>query len=573
MQQLETDLHNAAALGQQLLQRHDHHVHEMELQRRTLEQELERQSHFVDLVDRLEDTNRHLEDQNLITMRENAMLLRRLEDLRSSLVSADYHNEELRSDLVATENNVGVLSHKAAKARDLESQIVTLKAERDLLEQELLALNVDNGRSNLRFREAESQIAVLHAQLHQLRAEVGEQKIYLDPHPVARCATSSSAQVIVAMPDPEVFTLFASNTTLEEDTADLRRVLADSQDEIRQLREQLHALRTSDEPEHNGPRKTMSQELHQHHHYHYHVPAKPNERKNKIRNSTGARRQSQANLGTPLAFSTPPTKFVYGHERSMSADTLTCGAESSIAKDKCHDEKNKSHHRDSGYFSFASSNDAERTSTEFNSSWQGHTAEDSLAPATRRYRSASCKSILVPQLSHAFSDEEDIAANDRLPLRQSKSHESVKDQGPNTKALHKSPFLYNTPRRPYASPLQQTTTGATVSMTSAELYNPQRNSFTSESLNSLRSMRNVSGPKYSGFSPKGPSIGAAKAIFWRNHSEKREPSVSRPSKWSFANWVSSTAIAPQQSESDTVTNKIVEVSVIDENLLSDALGL
>lgn len=601
MHQLEYDLLTAAKLGQHLLERHDRYVEEVEVERQRFEEAIQRQNVFAELVDQLEDSNRDLEDQNLRSMMENAELLKRLELLHSSLNSADQHNEELRSDLIKTENHVGVLTHKAARTRDLESDVAALESEKVELEQELVGMTASTRQSDQRYREAEAKITALHQQLnHIMKSDCGE----LDHKPRNR---SSERHKVAQLPEQEspclaqlsgstdrLSTSLSSNSALEQDTAELRRILADSQDEISQLREQL-ALRRAKipAPGHDGPRKTMSQELHQHHHYHYHVPAKQGEKKAKSRNSAAPKRESHLTMGAPLAYSTPPHALMPSqHKRSLSNDsTLSWTVEPTTCSSPPENLGKTRQQRDSGYFSFASSSGLDHNPLTPASPFST-TDQDNLFEATVKSqfgRSNSFESIFALEsaclptsvgrdLVMIPNFEGTVGGRSVRPV---KSHESFINEVTRNPLTHKLPQKFAIPRRPYASPLQNTATEATVSVTSANVYNPERTGFATNSLNSLR---NASGGKTTSPGHSGSSLGAAKAIFRRNHSDKKVPTISRSSKWSFAGWNSSAIKGEQASEPVVDTSKgssalktdqlatDVKVSTIDENLLHEALG-
>ncbi|CCG83886.1 protein of unknown function [Taphrina deformans PYCC 5710] len=305
MIQLESDLRMAAELGQHLLKRHDDYVVEVQKERQGFLIDIERQSNFAKLVDELETNNRLLELQNEQTMRENLTLLKRLEDLNSSLNIADTRNHELRTNLLDAETTVGRLSHRATKAQGLEAQIATAELEREVLERDVAALSVNSHQSDVRYRKAEKRIQALQRQLDTIAIEVPELKqqsvlsraveetTLKAPSNISRSDVLEDHSVLET-----VDSLVLSNTSLEYNNAELQRVLASAQDEVVMLREKLASherTRSTSSMIDNDrvPRKSISQELHQHNHYHYHIK-KPLSKRDSLNKETPTARSRSA---------------------------------------------------------------------------------------------------------------------------------------------------------------------------------------------------------------------------------------------------------------------------------------
>lgn len=609
MQQLENDLRSAAKIGQHLIERHDRYVAEMQSERRTFEVELERQSDLARIVDELESNNRDLEDENMRTMRENAALLKRLEDLSASLSSADHHNEELRSTLMSTEDHVGLLSRKAAKAKSLEFEVTNLESQRQEIEQEMSALILNNKQSDVRYKQAEIQIAALHRQLEHIQSAEAD---HLDdslpanipePRQISRVCQTSVDPLDLPGDSDLLSNLLNSNRSLEEGTADLLRVLQESQDEISSLREQL-ALHRAElrAPEDNVPRKTVSQELHQHHHYHYHVPSKQPEKKLKPRSSVALKRQSHLGIGVPLACSTPPPiSQPVSHTSPRSCDpTPRRGSMGGIIRTKLSETPGSPRqHRDSGYFSLASMDGSEQSNmiepSPCSKPSSGR-AEISNDPERRPWRSNSHDSIYLSEPLLLFATPSDAPrANQKTKqrrcsvesivhsgqetldvgrfVRQAQSHESLIDQRIHSAQTQNLLQRSQMKRRPYASPLQNSASEATVSVTSATALGSK-----GHGTSSLDTLRNASNARSSLSIQTVPTIGAAKAIFWRKHSDKKIPTISRPSRWSFASWNSGGIPTAGQAATTThlseahISTESVLVSNVDESLLTEALG-
>lgn len=594
MRQLETELRTAGELGQILLDKHDSYIKEVEQERRQFLAEIERQSSFAKLVDELEMSNRELEYQNLCTMRDNASLLKRLEDLNASLNQSEAQNYQLRTTLVETESEVGRLSHKTVKAKGLESQILTLELERSGLEQEMEILTRSNNQNHSRYAQAEKQVAELQRQLEQMQSNESpslQDSLEFCVQTPMHTSKGLFAPSTQKSKDTEfsnvVSELLSSNISLEESSSEMRRVLEDSQDEIVSLRQQLllqqdqrDGLTISEET--HGPRKTVSQELHQHHHYHYHVPTKSIDRKSRSKIESSRRSQNAGlvkpeehvpedmmdrpyrvkHRHTPLDTSTPIRK------RSVKGRITGSSLLSSRPSGD-----------DSGYFSIASSHYRDRSVSLVHQASpspldkQGPRFDKDLHGSfNARQRSNSHESIFsyqplgcppvsdkaqVGSVLQGLSLESVSSGNmvasvghaehkDEGPtLRHSTSHESIMDrvQRPSQAELLLGRLNNVSMRRPFASPLQNAASEATVSVTSAtaDSYKQQGSRHQSPRASSYNALKiAAAAQKVTSPGSTCQAPGPNSSTFWKRNSERSLPTVQRPgipSRWtSFVRW-------------------------------------
>lgn len=613
MRQLETELRTAGELGQTLLARHDNYVKEVEEERRYFLAEIERQSSFAKLVDELELNNRELEHRNLCTMRDNALLLKRLEDLNASLNETEVQNHQLRTTLVETESEVGRLSHKTVKAKGLESQILTLELERSGLEKEMETLACSNNQNHSRYAQAKRQIVELQRQLEQIQSfeterlhdqlefsvmttlDVLEHGSVFDSHGSESSSTEEKEL------KEFVSELLSSNTALEKNSSEMRRILENSQDEIASLRQQLQQQQDQQTRDaigegNYGPRKTVSQELHQHHHYHYHVPTKALEKRSRGK-TEGKLRSHSITLDAPdggkSTHLTDRAPRVRQHNVPLNTSTPIRNIPS---KEHVPSDPPPSSSRqlrdDSGYFSLASAHGRDRSESvvrhqspcpvdskqkpssmmdlhgDMNprqrsnshesifSSFQPFTCASVMntprtGPVLRRN---SFESVHFNELGAGYSAAEEKAREHIL--RHSNSHESVLErvQRPSQAELLLTRLNNGSMRRPFPSPLQNVASEATVSVTSAtagsykqhksESQTPRGSSYSA--LRSAAAAQKVTSPGISS-----PTLGPTSAAFWKRSTEKSLPTIRRPdgpSRWtSFVRWNSHST----QSEGDT----------------------
>lgn len=642
MLQLESDLRTAAELGQGLLKRHDDYVAEMDRERQSFLLEIDRQSSFARVVDELEADNRLLEQQNQQTVRENMALLKRLEELNSSLNMADVKNHELRTTLTEAECAVGHLSHRVRRTKDLEAQVLTAELERELLEQDLDKVSQTTKESDARYRAAEQHVEELQRQLELVGSTRLATQDALPPgHQSPPLVDTSSlvARQVEECPVVEVSgtmdDLVSANTSLEDNNAELRRVLASTQDEIALLRGELQRQRQgSDDPEADLrkmrlPRKTVSQELHQHHHYHYHIPTKSGVKK-ESRTKSHVRTGSKSSLRGVL----PPVCDA-ARIGSKPPDVST-PAKATMSHGLASPPTTNRRYRDSGYFSFASESGRERSiSLSQPPSPSAEFDECELSTSTpmrhNHFRSSSHESVfcgLGPSVSTPVAAApisllelvQDETANGQVNsparrptifgktapvLRHSTSHESVLDPKEPMPSVHAYLDRVGSMRRPYPSPLQNNTSLATVSMSSATAYTPQSRPSLAQTPRgkSYKALRSAAAAQR--LSPSATTPPAAPSTnFWRKSSgDKSLPTTTTTttrkssSRWiSFVpGWSSSSAsisavdggevgdsvdprAAKRPARNDAVNGAggpvgSVQASLVDETLLREALDL
>ncbi|KAL1958838.1 hypothetical protein VTO42DRAFT_3675 [Malbranchea cinnamomea] len=293
---LEKDVETAARLGQALLERHESYMAEAERERAKMLAE----------ISKLEKDKQVIQAENARLMEENRNLVDQLEDMNQALCESDAQIRSLTTSLESTQLEVRRLTVASSRAALLESQLSSLEAEQARL-QEKLAISEENEKSAVqRWKKAEITLRDLHDQLDKMERESREERqkhaellerlekktpseVEMDSEvgrPKGAAATSSlhrpknGTNVVSHF----VRDILQDNANLQMSIVELREMLQNSDEEIRNLREQilLHQplgqkpneaskntkiLPLSEELQHNSP-IPVSQELHIHHHYH-----------------------------------------------------------------------------------------------------------------------------------------------------------------------------------------------------------------------------------------------------------------------------------------------------------------
>ncbi|ORY75757.1 hypothetical protein BCR37DRAFT_170763 [Protomyces lactucae-debilis] len=299
---LEDELALAAQLGQRIILQHDEHVVKADQERRAVLLEIERQRGIQERAEALEQGNRLLERQNHSVMDENLSLMKRLEQLHAQLNHADSRNQDLLATLADAEQANDSLSSKALAAQTLKQQVSSIQLEKEALEQQVQSLAHDQEGSAARFRKAQRKIDELEETLQRLSQPATYIPHSIRPRTPTRQRSHSPATSTA--PPKLVADLFEENATLASSAAELRRLLAASQEELAALRQEpITTLTHVARPHSPTLRQTISQELHHHHYHHYyHVPDKTGKKRS---SSTRLRRlvSSETEYTTPAPVS------------------------------------------------------------------------------------------------------------------------------------------------------------------------------------------------------------------------------------------------------------------------------
>lgn len=254
-------------------------------------------------IEQLEMDKKELEACNARTIEDNRQLLDQLELLNGTVADSDVKIKTLEATLKSSQQAVRRLENAANRAEELERHIARLESEQLTLHSTLATSQVEARTALQRWRKAERGISELQAQLERIEREVEEERERhaevlqrmerqramekeldtaagrLKGAAGARTMSSGGNGIVSHF----VRDLLQDNANLQLGIAELREMLANSNDEIQALRDQLMFHQPLMIPGMGGgvmdaepslelelehsPRFT-SQELHIHHHYH-----------------------------------------------------------------------------------------------------------------------------------------------------------------------------------------------------------------------------------------------------------------------------------------------------------------
>ncbi|KAJ6104148.1 hypothetical protein N7523_010468 [Penicillium sp. IBT 18751x] len=293
---LEKDLANAARLGQALLHRHESYMAEAEKDRQDL----------LDSVDMLEREKRAVQAENSRIVEENRALLEQLEGLNMSVTESDETIKSLTAMLENTQAELRVLTVAAARAADLEAQIVLMETEQERLQQSLANVQEDEKSAVQRWRNAQVTLRDLEDQVERIEAEARqerqrheevvermERKRIVERELDNAAGRLKGAAAASGNPGTNVVSRFVKdilqdNANLQVGIMELREMLESSNNEVQNLRDQVmyhqplagigedgnepSASTTLSEEleskEEDLKERRVSQEFHIHHHYH-----------------------------------------------------------------------------------------------------------------------------------------------------------------------------------------------------------------------------------------------------------------------------------------------------------------
>ncbi|KAI6361786.1 hypothetical protein MCOR25_006404 [Pyricularia grisea] len=319
LESVEKDVHTAAKMGQVLLARHEAYMADAERDRTEL----------TSRIDQLETDKRGLEADNAKTIEENRMLLDQLEALNTSVTDAEVQITTLEAALRSSQLSVRRLEGAAARAAELEKELEYLEREQEKIQNDLFSSQRDARSAVQRWKTAERGISNLQDQLERIEREATqererhaeiverlERQSAMEKDLTAAAGRLKGAAATKSLGDGKttnpavshfVRDLLQDNANLQLGIAELRELLASSNDEIQLLREQLvyhqpiaqgeasaaSTLRAELGPQehemnHETPTRKpsvhqhapkLSQELHIHHHYHVKPEAKKPKKK------------------------------------------------------------------------------------------------------------------------------------------------------------------------------------------------------------------------------------------------------------------------------------------------------
>lgn len=307
---------------QALLHRHESYIAEAEEDRQRLEAS----------VDALEREKRQVQAENARIVEENRSLLEQLEGLNKAVAESDEHVQSLSRTLESTQAELRRVTVAAARAADLEAQLVLMETEQCRLEDKISSVQEKERSAVQRWKNAESTLRDLHGQVERIEAEAREEREQhqeliqrlerkravereLDKA-AGRLKGAAAASEIGRNPGTHVVSRFVKdilqdNANLQVGIMELREMLESSNQEVQNLREQVlshQPLAGIGEDEHAEPlpsttlsdeleskERRVSQEFHIHHHYH--TPTASKKDKGSLNRRVKKRRPT---LGSPV---------------------------------------------------------------------------------------------------------------------------------------------------------------------------------------------------------------------------------------------------------------------------------
>jgi hypothetical protein len=307
---------------QALLHRHESYIAEAEEDRQRLEAS----------VDALEREKYRVQEENARIVEENRALLEQLEGLNKAVSEADEHVLSLTRTLESTQAELRRVTVAAARAADLEAQLVLMETEQSRLEDKISSVQENERSAVQRWKNAEITLRDLHDQVERIEAEAREEREQhqeliqrlerkravereLD-NAAGRLKGAAAASELSRNPGTHVVSRFVKdilqdNANLQVGIMELREMLESSNQEVQNLREQIHThqpLAGIDGDEHTEPlpsttlseeldskERRVSQEFHIHHHFH--TPTSSKKDKGSLNRRVKKRRPA---LGSPV---------------------------------------------------------------------------------------------------------------------------------------------------------------------------------------------------------------------------------------------------------------------------------
>lgn len=307
---------------QALLHRHESYIAEAEEDRQRLEAS----------VDALEREKYRVQAENARIVEENRALLEQLEGLNKTVSESDEHVQSLTRTLETTQAELRRVTVAAARAADLEAQLVLMETEQSRLEEHVSMVQEDERSAVQRWKNAESTLRDLHDQVERIEAEARQEREQhqeliqrlerkravereLD-NAAGRLKGAAAASELGRNPGTHVVSRFVKdilqdNANLQVGIMELREMLESSNQEVQNLREQIHTHQplagiggdghaeplpsTTLSEELESKERRVSQEFHIHHHFH--TPTSSKKDKGSLNRRVKKRRPA---LGSPV---------------------------------------------------------------------------------------------------------------------------------------------------------------------------------------------------------------------------------------------------------------------------------
>ena len=317
---------------QALLTRHESYIADSEAERNVLTAK----------IDDLSSSNAQLQSANEAIVAENRELLAKLETLNANLGQSGTTIKGLESTLADAQLEVHRMTVLAARAAELESQLIDLETSRATIAAEL-EHRTESEKSTLgRWREAEGRIQEIARDLERIEREgavereryteimarmerdkmLGNAEGRLKGAAALAGLTQNGDKAPNGVVSHFVRDILMDNANLQAGVVELRELLQTSNEEVQGLREQVMLHQPLDDGQYDiqlpsleeqiamsQPRQSLSQEVHVHHHYHTKVSAKKDRASISARRH-GKKRSSVGFIGSTSDSSVPSTPLV-----------------------------------------------------------------------------------------------------------------------------------------------------------------------------------------------------------------------------------------------------------------------
>lgn len=316
-------------------------------------------------VGRLEADKKELEIANAKTIQENRNLLDQLENMNNTAVISDAEIKSLTATLQSTRSELERLTILAARASELESQLLSMESEQVSLQEEVASREEDQRTAVQRWKDAERTIGQLQEQIDRIEREtIDERQRHVEvvsrlerrrnverelETAAGRLKGAAAATTLgkdyggTNVVSHFVKDILQDNTNLQTGIVELRDMLLESNAEVENLREQMmsHQPLASTSGRNSfvtplrdelaevsrlQPVPEAAPELHVHHHYH--APGRTEkgakERSSTLRRPKKNRSLTSSGLFTPPSGAQTPRTPIndLGVARSSSASTI-----------------------------------------------------------------------------------------------------------------------------------------------------------------------------------------------------------------------------------------------------------
>ncbi|PIG86048.1 hypothetical protein AARAC_004943 [Aspergillus arachidicola] len=300
----------AGAFINALLHRHESYMAEAE----------EDRHRFLASIENLEREKREVQVENARIIEENRGLLEQLEALNKAVADADSHAKSLEVRLENSEAELRKVTVSAARAADLDAQLVQMENEQSRLHESLESAEEESRSAVQRWKKAESTLRDLNDQIDRIEKEAREERerhaeavqrmerkrtVERELNGAARRLKGAAATHELGrnhggtVVSRFVRDILQDNANLQLGIVELRELLESSNQEVQCLRDQIisHQLVPMTEGDGQVPQlaPTLSQELESkeprrapqefHIHHHYHTPSIKKERSTLFRRS------------------------------------------------------------------------------------------------------------------------------------------------------------------------------------------------------------------------------------------------------------------------------------------------